>query len=114
MAARLLLFFAMLLGIAVAPVRPVVECASARARPCKQCCAAVEHSCCAASQAPAQPAPKVPARSGSEDGKQLVPPSLVLLCLSPIVDSEAVAVRRPNASRLPARPLRDLHCIRLI
>jgi hypothetical protein len=113
MTARLLLLLAMFFGIAVAPVKPVVGCAVTKAPLCERCCPASGHSCCAASQAPAQPVPLAPA-GASDDGKQLVAPTLFFLCLSPTPAAESPAVQRQHAARLPALPLRDLICVRLV
>lgn len=113
MTARLLLLFAMFFGIAVAPVKPVVRCAVAKVATCERCCPAVGRSCCAASSAPAQPAPPV-GTTASDEGKQLVAPTLFFLCLSPTPATEVPAVQRQHAARLPALPLRDLICVRLV
>jgi hypothetical protein len=104
----------MFFGIAVAPVKPVMGCAVAKAPVCERCCPMIGHACCAASQAPTQPAPLAPAGSASDDGKQLVAPTLFFLCLSPTPATESPAVQRQHAARLPALPLLDLNCVRLI
>ena len=114
MSARLLLLLAMFFGIAFAPVKPVLGCAVTTAPSCEHCCASPDQSCCAASDAPRPAAPFAPAGTASEDGKQLVAPTLVFLCLSPIPVAEPPAVQRLHAARLPAQPLLDLNCIRLI
>ena len=113
MTARLILLLAMFFGIAVAPVKPVMACAVAKAPVCERCCPSGGHSCCAASQVPAQPAPVVPAGTFL-DGKQLVAPTLFFLCLSPTPATEPPAVQRQQAARRPALPLLDLICIRLV
>ncbi len=114
MTARLLLLFAMFFGIAFAPVKPVLGCAVAAATSCAHCCTSVDHSCCAASDAPKPPAPMAPIGTASDDGKQLVAPTLIFLCLSPIPATESPAVQRQLAARRPALPLLDLICVRLI
>jgi hypothetical protein len=114
MTARLLALFAMLLGLAFAPVKPVLGCAVAATPSCESCCPAVGHSCCSEANTPARPAPLAPVGTASDDGKQLVAPALIFLCLSPTPDPEPPAVQRQHAARLPARPLLDLICIRLV
>ncbi len=114
MTARMLLQIAMFLGIALAPVKPVLACAVAASPSCHQCCAAIGHSCCAASKTPPQPAPLAPAGKTSDEGQQLAAPTLLFLCLSPIPVAETPAVQRQHAARLPALPLRDLICVRLV
>lgn len=114
MTARLLLLFVMLFGIAITPVVSVAGCAVDAAPVCQSCCSSAPHECCAAPSAPAKPAPIAPAGKVSEDGKQLVSPTLIFLCLSPIPAAERPAVQRQHAARLPALPLLDLNCIRLI
>ena len=114
MTARFILTLAMLFGIVFVPVRPVAGCAIAPLPACTHCCAADDVSCCAASTAPAPSSPLAPAGNAGEDGKQLVTPTFVFLCLSPIPATEPPAVRRQQAARLPALPLLELNCIRLI
>ncbi len=112
MTARLILLLAMFFGIAIAPVKPVMGCAVAVATNCQGCCASADHSCCAASRVPPQPAPL--AGTASDDGNQLVAPTLFFLCLSPTPATEPPAVQRQQAARRPALPLLDLICIRLV
>ena len=115
MSARFLFLLAMFFGIALAPVQPVLACApKVAAQECGQCCAEPAHACCVTTNAPGKALPALPATSHAEDGKQLAAPSLVVLCLSPTPAVECPSVQRQQATRLPARPLVDLHCIRLI
>jgi hypothetical protein len=113
MTARLVFFLAIFVGIAVAPMAPVAGCAVAPvARVCADCCPANGHGCCGAANP--HPAPLAPAGETSLDGKQLVQPSLIFLCLTSLPAAEPLAIQRLHAARLPALPLLDLNCIRLI
>lgn len=115
MFARLTFLLAICLGLAVAPVRPVLACESAPvANSCGHCCAAPGKSCCAVSSGPAESLPVAPSSASSDAGKLLPAPTLYFLCLSPLPVAEQPAVHRQHAARLPVLPLLDRHCIRLI
>ena len=114
MSFRILIAIAVFFGVVFGPVAPSQGCAPV-AVACKGCCAAQPRSCCTASELPAKPGPAVPASSSAQDsGKQVIPPAAIFLCLSPIPVAEQPAVQRLQAARLPALPLLDLNCVRLI
>jgi hypothetical protein len=112
MITRLLFLFALLIGLAVAPVQAVTGCAMAAPAVCDHCCSPAGHGCCSGSTAPAHPAPLLP--SGSEDVKQLAAPAFTFVSLLPPPAAEPPAVQRLHAARLPVLPLLDLNCALLI
>jgi len=114
MRARLLLLLAVLLGIAIAPVKPVLAaCAPAAPVVCASCCADSAQACCSASAAPTPVQPLAPVNPG-DDTRQISAPTMIFLCLSPIPVAESSVVHHSSTVRLPAPALFRRHCMLLI
>jgi len=112
---RLILLFVLLAGLALGPVRGSAVCRKmAVAGSCHACCADPAAACCAVACGE-KPAPlPVPSAPTTDDGKQLVAPTLVVVGASPAFVLEQPAVHKRQAARRPAVPRLELICVRLI
>lgn len=112
---RLLLWLVMVIGLAVTPVSPALSCGdTTMAKHCNSCCADMETSCCTVSSSESEPVTPAKIAPSNTDLKTVPMPVLTLLCLQPLPPVEHPAVLRQSAARLPAQPVLDLTCIRLI
>lgn len=115
MFARFAFLFALCLGLAVVPVRALGSCAPASAAAsCQRCCATPDTACCELSGG--SPAPSAPSKIAPAfgDAKQLAAPALIFFGLAPLAPLEPPAVQRQQLARMPAPPLLEKTCIRLV
>lgn len=112
---RLILLLVLLAGLALGPVRGAAVCEKVAVAGCGHaCCADPAAACCAVSCGEKPATIPVQTAPATEDGKQLVAPTLLVVAASPAFVVEQPAVQRRQAARRPVLPRLDLICVRLI
>ena len=112
---RLLLWFAIVVGLAVTPVSPALACSDAPVpQSCQHCCADSTTGCCDISSSSNVPVEPAKVAGHSTDLKTVSMPTLSVICLQPVSAPKHPALQRHLAARLPVQPLLNLTCIRLI
>jgi hypothetical protein len=108
MFARLLIIFAAIVGLLGGPAASQGLCSPKPA--CACCPAAVTMACCDSTPDPT-PTPSAPI---APDAKQAPAPILFVIACLPFMEAGQNPVHRQWAARVPARPLVERICVRLI